>query len=64
MAKQNKDKMVSFRLSSELEEKIEAVRVMLSKQKPPGGNEVTRSEAIQVLLDVGSKHLLVELNRK
>ena len=59
-SKDTKSQMLSVRMTDQLAKNIEAVRTILQKRREPGANEVSRTEVVQILIELGTQKFLSE----
>ena len=55
-----KTQMLSCRMTDQLAKDIETVRKILQKRRGPGANEVSKTEVVQILMELGTQKFLAE----
>lgn len=59
-AKSNKSNMVTFRITDKAAEELDLIKTIIQRQRGPGASNVTRTEVIQILLELGTQKYLSE----
>lgn len=54
----NKSNMVTFRINDKAAEELDLIKTIIQKQRGPGASNVTRTEVIQILLELGTQEYL------